>query len=140
MIPLIIQAALGQRPSIQVFGEDYNTADGTCVRDYIHVSDLADAHMRAVNYLMDGGESNIFNLGNGQGFSVKEVISTVKNVTGRDFPVVTSPRRAGDPAVLIASSEKARTVLGWDPKFAKLEDIIGSAWEWHKNHPNGYNN
>lgn len=140
LIPLIIQAALGQRPSIQVFGEDYNTPDGTCVRDYIHVSDLADAHMRAVNYLMDGGESNIFNLGNGQGFSVKEVISTVKNVTGRDFPVVTSPRRAGDPAVLIASSEKARTVLGWDPKFAKLEDIIGSAWEWHKNHPNGYNN
>ncbi|MFD1177013.1 UDP-glucose 4-epimerase GalE [Paenibacillus puldeungensis] len=140
LIPLIIQAALGQRPSIQVFGEDYNTPDGTCVRDYIHVSDLADAHMRAVNYLMDGGESNIFNLGNGLGFSVKEVISTVKSVTGREFPVVTSPRRAGDPAVLIASSEKARTVLGWDPKLAKLEHIIGSAWEWHRNHPNGYNN
>ncbi|GJM81588.1 UDP-glucose 4-epimerase GalE [Paenibacillus sp. HMSSN-139] len=115
LIPLIIQAALGQRPSIQVFGDDYNTGDGTCVRDYIHVSDLADAHLRAVDHLLGGGESDVFNLGNGQGFSVKEVIETVKDVTGRDFPVVISPRRAGDPAVLIASSDKARRVLGWNP-------------------------
>ncbi|WP_339817132.1 UDP-glucose 4-epimerase GalE [Paenibacillus sp. FSL R7-0216] len=139
LIPLIIQAALGQRPSIQVFGDDYNTADGTCVRDYIHVSDLADAHLRAVNHLLGGGESDVFNLGNGQGFSVKEVIETVKDVTGHDFPVVISPRRAGDPAVLIASSDKARRVLGWNPTRNQLANIIESAWQWHNNHPNGYN-
>ncbi|MDU7474654.1 MAG: UDP-glucose 4-epimerase GalE [Paenibacillus macerans] len=139
LIPLIIQAVLGQRPSIQVFGDDYNTPDGTCVRDYIHVGDLADAHLRAVDYLQRGGDSNVFNLGNGQGFSVKEVIETVKSVTGRDFPVVISPRRAGDPAVLIASSDKARSVLGWQPSRGKLEDIIESAWAWHSNHPDGYN-
>ncbi|MGZ7443557.1 UDP-glucose 4-epimerase GalE [Paenibacillus sp. TH7-28] len=138
LIPLIIQAALGQRPSIQVFGDDYNTPDGTCVRDYIHVGDLADAHLRAVDHLLGGGESEVFNLGNGQGFSVKEVIETVKSVTGRDFPVVVSPRRAGDPAVLIASSDKARSVLGWQPSRGKLEDIIESAWAWHSNHPDGY--
>lgn len=139
LIPLILQAALGQRPSIQVFGDDYNTADGTCVRDYIHVSDLADAHLRAVDHLLGGGESDVFNLGNGQGFSVKEVIETVKDVTGRDFPVVISPRRAGDPAVLIASSDKARRVLGWNPTRNKLANIIESAWQWHNSHPNGYN-
>ncbi|MGN8770798.1 UDP-glucose 4-epimerase GalE [Paenibacillus barengoltzii] len=139
LIPLIIQAALGQRPSIQVFGDDYNTGDGTCIRDYIHVSDLADAHLRAVDHLLGGGESDVFNLGNGQGFSVKEVIETVKQVTGRDFPVVISPRRAGDPAVLIASSDKARRVLGWNPTRNKLSSIIESAWQWHNSHPNGYN-
>lgn len=139
LIPLIIEAALGKRPSIQVFGDDYSTPDGTCVRDYIHVSDLADAHLRAVAHLQEGGSSDIFNLGNGQGFSVKEVIETVKSVTGRDFPVVISPRRSGDPAVLIASSDKARSVLGWQPSRDKLEDIIQSAWQWHENHPNGYN-
>lgn len=139
LIPLIIEAALGQRPSIQVFGDDYSTPDGTCVRDYIHVSDLADAHLRAVAHLLEGGSSDIFNLGNGQGFSVKQVIETVKSVTGRDFPVVISPRRSGDPAVLIASSDKARSVLGWQPSRDKLEDIIQSAWQWHENHPNGYN-
>ncbi|MEG6591021.1 UDP-glucose 4-epimerase GalE [Paenibacillus barengoltzii] len=139
LIPLIIQAALGQRPSIQVFGDDYNTGDGTCIRDYIHVSDLADAHLRAVDHLLNGGESDVFNLGNGQGFSVKEVIETVKQVTGRDFPVVISPRRAGDPAVLIASSDKARRVLGWNPTRNKLSSIIESAWQWHNSHPNGYN-
>lgn len=138
LIPLILQAALGQRPSIQVFGDDYNTPDGTCVRDYIHVGDLADAHLRAVDYLLQDGDSNVFNLGNGQGFSVKEVISKVKEVTGRDFPVVISPRRSGDPAVLIASSDKARSVLGWQPSRNKLDDIIRSAWEWHLHHPDGY--
>ncbi|RUT40716.1 UDP-glucose 4-epimerase GalE [Paenibacillus anaericanus] len=139
LIPLILQAALGQRESIQVFGDDYPTPDGTCVRDYIHVSDLADAHLLAVEHLIGGGDSNVFNLGNGQGFSVKEVISKVRDVTGRDFPVIISPRRAGDPAVLIASSDKVRSVLGWLPKRDKLDDIIRSAWEWHNNHPNGYN-
>ncbi|MBQ4897809.1 UDP-glucose 4-epimerase GalE [Paenibacillus sp. Marseille-P2973] len=138
LIPLILQTALGQRDSIKVFGDDYNTPDGTCVRDYIHVGDLADAHMRAVDYLIGGGDSNVFNLGNGQGFSVKEVIAKVKEVTGRDFPVVLSPRREGDPAILIASSDKARTVLGWEPTRNKLDDIIRSAWEWHLNHPDGY--
>ncbi|RCX22492.1 UDP-glucose 4-epimerase [Fontibacillus phaseoli] len=138
LIPLILQTALGQRDSIKVFGDDYNTPDGTCVRDYIHVGDLADAHLRAVEYLIGGGDSNVFNLGNGQGFSVKEVIAKVKEVTGRDFPVVLSPRREGDPAVLIASSDKARTVLGWQPTRNKLDDIIRSAWEWHLHHPDGY--
>ncbi len=138
LIPLILQTALGQRDSIRVFGDDYNTPDGTCVRDYIHVGDLADAHLRAVEYLIGGGDSNVFNLGNGQGFSVKEVIAKVKDVTGRDFPVILSPRREGDPAVLIASSEKARTVLGWQPTRNKLDDIIRSAWEWHLHHPDGY--
>lgn len=138
LIPLILQAALGQRPSIQVFGDDYSTQDGTCVRDYIHVGDLADAHLRAVEYLLQGHDSNVFNLGNGQGFSVKEVIAKVKEVTGREFPVVVTPRRGGDPAVLIASSDKARTVLGWQPSRNKLDDIIRSAWEWHLHHPDGY--
>lgn len=138
LIPLILQTALGQRESISVFGDDYDTPDGTCVRDYIHVSDLADAHMRAVDYLISGGDSNVFNLGNGQGFSVKEVIAKVREVIGRDFKVVTSPRRAGDPPVLIASSDKARAVLGWNPSHEKLDDIISSAWEWHLHHPNGY--
>lgn len=139
LIPLILQAALGQRPSIQVYGDDYPTPDGTCIRDYIHVSDLADAHLLAVNYLIGGGDSEIFNLGSGQGFSVKEVIVKVREVTGREFPVVTSPRRPGDPAILVASSHKARTVLGWNPSRTKLDDLIRSAWNWHSEHPDGYN-
>lgn len=138
LIPLILQTALGQRPSISVFGDDYNTPDGTCVRDYIHVSDLADAHLLAVEHLIAGGESNIFNLGNGQGFSVKEVIEQVREVTGRDFEVVMSPRRAGDPGVLIASSDKARSVLKWQPTRSSLDNIIRSAWAWHSAHPGGY--
>lgn len=139
LIPLIIQAAQGKRPAISVFGDDYPTVDGTCVRDYIHVSDLADAHVLAVQHLLAGGESDVFNLGNGQGFSVKEVIAKVQEVTGRSFPVEISPRRAGDPAVLIASSEKARKVLGWNPSRNQLDDIIASAWGWHEQHPDGYN-
>lgn len=139
LIPLIIQAAQGKRPAISVFGDDYPTADGTCVRDYIHVSDLADAHVLAVQHLLASGESDVFNLGNGQGFSVKEVIAKVQEVTGRSFPVEISPRRAGDPAVLIASSEKARNVLGWNPSRNQLDDIIASAWGWHEQHPDGYN-
>ncbi|MGM1021615.1 MAG: UDP-glucose 4-epimerase GalE [Bacillota bacterium] len=138
LIPLVLQTALKQRPHIAVFGEDYATPDGTCIRDYIHVSDLADAHVRAVNYLREGHDSNVFNLGNGQGFSVKEVIETARKVTGLDIPVVTEPRRAGDPAVLVASSDKARSVLGWSPARTQLEDIISGAWGWHQSHPQGY--
>lgn len=139
LIPLIIQAAQGKRLAISIFGDDYPTEDGTCVRDYIHVCDLADAHVLAVQHLLAGGESDVFNLGNGQGFSVKEVIAKVKEVTGRSFPVEVSPRRAGDPAVLIASSDKARKGLGWNPSRNQLDDIIASAWGWHEQHPEGYN-
>lgn len=138
LIPLVLMTALKQREHISVFGDDYPTADGTCIRDYIHVSDLADAHMRAVDYLRRGEDSNVFNLGNGLGFSVKEVIETSKQVTGVDIPVVMEARRPGDPAVLVASSEKARNVLGWNPSRNKLEDIIESAWRWHNSHPQGY--
>ncbi|MDY8094226.1 UDP-glucose 4-epimerase GalE [Paenibacillus polymyxa] len=138
LIPLVLQTALKQRPHIAVFGEDYATPDGTCVRDYIHVSDLADAHVRAVNYLREGNDSNVFNLGNGQGFSVKKVIETARKVTGLEIPVVTEPRRAGDPAILVASSDKARSVLGWSPARTQLEDIISGAWGWHQSHPHGY--
>lgn len=139
LIPLILQVPLGKRETISIYGDDYDTEDGTCIRDYIHVTDLAQAHILAVEYLKKGNESNIFNLGNGTGFSVKEVIETARKVTGHPIPATVTPRRAGDPARLIASSEKARKILGWDPQFADLETIIESAWKWHKNHPNGYN-
>lgn len=138
LIPLILQVPNGIREAIHVFGTDYPTKDGTCIRDYIHVTDLADAHILAVKYLMDGGSSSIFNLGNGVGFTVNEVIEVAKKVTGLPIKVVTDGRRAGDPAVLIASSEKAHKVLGWNPKHADLEEIVASAWKWHKNHPDGY--
>ena len=138
LIPLILQVPNGQREAISIFGTDYDTKDGTCVRDYIHVTDLAQAHILAVKYLMDGGESNIFNLGNGVGFTVREVIETAEQVTGKPIQVVESGRRAGDPAVLIASSEKARKVLGWNPQHADLPEIIASAWKWHSTHPNGF--
>ena len=138
LIPLILQVPNGKRESISIFGNDYPTPDGTCIRDYIHVADLAQAHILAVKYLMNGGESNILNLGNGVGFSVKEVIETARKVTGHPIPAVETPRRAGDPAQLIASSAKAKEVLGWKPCHDSLEEIIASAWNWHKNHPNGY--
>lgn len=138
LIPLILQVPNGQREFISIFGEDYSTPDGTCIRDYIHVTDLAQAHIRAVDYLRKGNESDIFNLGNGIGFSVKEVIETARKVTGHAIPAKICERRAGDPARLIASSDKARKILGWKPEHAQLEEIIESAWNWHKNHPNGY--
>ena len=138
LIPLILQVPNGQRESISIFGDDYDTKDGTCVRDYIHVTDLAQAHILAVKYLMDGGKSDVFNLGNGVGFTVKEVIETARKVTGHPIPAVVSPRRGGDPAKLIASSEKAKSILGWKPEHADLEEIIATAWKWHKNHPHGY--
>ena len=138
LIPLILQVPLGKRDHITVFGEDYPTPDGTCLRDYIHVLDLADAHVLAIDYLRRGGESNIFNLGNGQGFSVKEMIEAAKEATGLDIKVEIGERRAGDPAQLIASSEKARKVLGWQPKFTDVKAVIGTAWKWHRQHPEGY--
>lgn len=138
LIPLILQVPNGQREFISIFGDDYDTKDGTCIRDYIHVTDLAQAHILAMDYLMDGGESNIFNLGNGVGFTVKEVVDTAREVTGYPIPAKVTPRRAGDPAQLIASSDKARAVLGWNPQHADLKEIIGSAWNWHKTHPHGF--
>ena len=138
LIPLILQVALGQREKIMVFGNDYNTEDGTCVRDYIHVTDLANAHLLAVERLRRGGDSIICNLGNGQGFSVNEVIEVTRKVTGCEIKAELAPRRAGDPAVLIASSDKAKKILGWEPKYNSLETIIETAWQWHKGHPMGY--
>lgn len=138
LIPLILQVPNGQREAINIFGDDYDTKDGTCVRDYIHVTDLAQAHILAMKYLMEGKESNVFNLGNGVGFTVKEVIETARKVTGHPIPAVVAPRRGGDPAKLIASSAKAKEVLGWRPGHSDLEEIIETAWKWHKNHPNGF--
>jgi len=138
LIPLILETALGKREKIMMFGDDYNTEDGTCIRDYIHVMDLASAHLLAVDRLRKGGESRIYNLGNGKGFSVKEVIEVARKVTGREIKAEVAPRRAGDPAVLIASSAKAMEELGWKPEFNSLETIIETAWNWHVNHPSGY--
>lgn len=138
LIPLVLQVPNGKREYISVFGNDYDTKDGTCVRDYIHVNDLAQAHILAMEYLSKGGESNIFNLGNGVGFTVKEVIETARKVTNHTIPIREEERRAGDPSVLIASSEKARKVLEWKPQYADLETIISTAWKWHVNHPDGY--
>jgi UDP-glucose 4-epimerase len=138
LIPLILQVPNGQREKISIYGDDYPTKDGTCIRDYIHVTDLAQAHILALDYLLKGGENNVFNLGNGVGFTVNEVIEVARRVTGHPIPAAITPRRAGDPAQLIASSEKAKTVLGWKPQFDDLETIVSSAWNWHKNHPHGY--
>lgn len=138
LIPLILQVPLGKRACITVYGDDYDTHDGTCLRDYIHVIDLADAHVLALDYLRKGGDSNIFNLGNGRGFSVKEMIEAAKKATGRDIKVVMGNRRMGDPAQLIASSEKAQRILGWKPQYTDVEDVIGTAWNWHQKHPDGY--
>ncbi len=138
LIPLILQVPNGRRRHINIFGDDYDTPDGTCIRDYIHVTDLAQAHILAVEYLQKGGENNIFNLGNGVGFSVKEVVETARKVTGHPIPAVISPRRAGDPARLVASCEKAKQILGWKPSYTELDEIIDSAWNWHKNHPDGF--
>ena len=137
LVPRLMNVALGRQKHIEIFGTDYPTPDGTCVRDYIHVSDLAEAHLLALNALERSGRL-IYNLGNGAGFSVKEVIEGVRRVTGRAIPVVESPRREGDPAVLIASSEKIRKELGWKPQFPDLDSILKSAWVWHKNFPDGY--
>ncbi len=138
LIPLILQVPNGKRESVSIYGTDYDTPDGTCIRDYIHVTDLAQAHILAVKYLRNGNESNIFNLGNGVGYSVREVIETARKVTGHPIPAIETPKRAGDPARLVASSEKARNILGWNPEHDSLEEIIADAWKWHKNHPYGF--
>lgn len=138
LIPLILDAARGRREAITVFGTDYPTSDGTCVRDYIHISDLAQAHILAIQSLHAGASSDAFNLGNGKGFSVKEVIHAVEKVTGLTVPVKEGPRRAGDPAVLVASSEKIRQKLNWQPRYTDLESIVQTAWDWLQKNPDGY--
>jgi UDP-glucose 4-epimerase len=138
LLPLILQTALGQRAAISIYGTDYDTADGTCIRDYIHVTDLADAHVRALGHLVAGGESRTYNLGSEQGFSVRQVIEQAKLVTGIDFTVCEAGRRAGDPGVLVATAAKIREELGWKPIHSDLSTIIASAWLWHKSHPKGY--
>ena len=132
LIPLILDAAMGKREDIKIFGTDYDTPDGTCIRDYIHVTDLADAHILSLEYLNKNNQSNQFNLGNGQGFSVREVIESVKRVTGRNFNVTQTQRREGDPAILIGSSKKAKDTLGWDPQYVNIDKIIETAWNWHQ--------
>ncbi len=138
LIPLVLQVPNGKRESISIYGTDYATPDGTCIRDYIHVTDLAQAHILAVRYLENGGGSDIFNLGNGVGYSVRQVIDAARKVTGHPIPAMETPRRAGDPAKLVASSDKAKRVLGWRPEHESLEEIIDSAWSWHRAHPNGF--
>ena len=139
LIPIILQVALGQREKIAMFGDDYPTPDGTCVRDYIHVTDLADAHIKAIEKLFRDETSGIYNLGNGKGFSVKEVVEETRRVTGKEIKAVVEGRRAGDPSTLIATSDKAMKELGWKPRFNTLTQIIETAWKWHQSHPNGYN-
>jgi UDP-glucose 4-epimerase len=136
LIPLVLKVALGKLPYIRIFGDDYPTPDGTCVRDYVHVIDLAQAHILALEALDQG--SRVYNLGNGQGFSVREVVDTARRITGQQIPEVMGERRPGDPAVLIASSDRIRRELGWQPRYPKLDDIIQTAWQWHLSHPNGY--
>lgn len=138
LIPLILQVPLGKREKVYIFGTDYDTPDGTCIRDYIHVMDLASAHVLAVRALQNGTGREAYNVGNGSGFSVKQVIDVAREVTGHAIPADVQPRREGDPARLIASSEKLRRDLGWSPKYPELKQIIGSSWEWFRNHPNGY--
>ncbi|MBC1421915.1 UDP-glucose 4-epimerase GalE [Listeria seeligeri] len=138
LVPIILQVALGQREKLAIYGDDYNTPDGTCIRDYVHVEDLIDAHIRSLEYLENGGESNIFNLGSSKGFSVQEILGAARSVTGKTIPAEVVARRAGDPGTLIAASDKARDVLGWEPTYTDIKDIIATAWKWHESHPNGY--
>ena len=138
LIPLVLKAALGQRKSVQIFGTDYPTADGTCMRDYVHVEDLAAAHVLALKHLSEDGGNRVYNLGSETGFSVRQVIETAKRVTGIDFAVEERPRREGDPAVLVASSEAIRRELDWQPQKSDLETIVRDAWAWHQAHPRGY--
>jgi UDP-glucose 4-epimerase len=138
LIPLVLQVARGDRPYITIFGDDYQTPDGTGIRDYIHVKDLANAHLLAVEALKTPGQSSIYNLGSGSGFSVKEIIEVASKVTGKQIATKIGPRRAGDPSILVASSKKIQEELGWSPKYGALETIIGDAWNWHRNNPKGY--
>lgn len=132
LIPLVLDAALQRRPQVTIYGDDYDTPDGTCIRDYIHVSDLADAHVSALDYLANGGETTAFNLGNGKGFSVREVVEAARRVTGIDFPVAIGCRREGDPPYLIGDSARIQNALGWSPRHTRLEEIVSTAWSWHQ--------
>ncbi len=136
-MPLVLQVAQGGRPHVSIFGDDYDTPDGTCVRDYIHVCDLCDAHVLALD-AAQSGKVKAYNLGNGEGFSVLEVIKTCREITGHKIPAVMARRRAGDPDRLVASSAKATDELRWQPKYPYLKEIVGHAWQWHRNHPQGY--
>ncbi len=138
LIPLVLQTALGKREKVSIFGDDYPTKDGTCVRDYIHINDLAQAHLLALEKLLNGTSGGKYNLGNGDGYSVKQVIDVARKVTGKNIPSEIAGRRLGDPAILIGSSEKAIRELGWKPQFGNIEEIIATAWEWHRSHPNGF--
>ena len=139
LVPIALQVALGQRPHVTIHGDDYDTPDGTCVRDYVHVTDLADAHLRALDALAaPDARSRSYNLGNGKGFSVRQVIETAREVTGHPIPAVVGPRRPGDPATLVAGSERIHRELGWTLRYPELRDIVRSAWEWHRAHPHGY--
>ncbi|WP_125709874.1 UDP-glucose 4-epimerase GalE [Lacticaseibacillus porcinae] len=138
LIPIILQAAAGTRDGLQIFGDDYPTKDGTNVRDYVHVVDLANAHILAMKYLSEGHESNAFNLGSATGFSNLEILNAARKVTGQPIPAKIGPRRPGDPSTLIAASDKARTILGWKPKFDDVEQVIATAWNWHQTHPEGF--
>jgi UDP-glucose 4-epimerase len=138
LIPLVLQTCLGKRDSIKIFGDDYPTKDGTCVRDYIHVNDLASAHILALESLYNGHESDVYNLGNGNGFTVREIIEAAEEATGINIKKEVAERRAGDPAVLIASSDKIRRDLGWKPEFTDIKEIIATAWKWHEGHPDGF--
>ncbi len=138
LVPIILQVALGQREQLTIFGDDYNTPDGTCIRDYVQVEDLAMAHILALEYLKAGNDSNVFNLGSNNGYSVKEMLDAAREVTQKDIPAKIGPRRAGDPSTLVASSEKAKNVLGWQPEYTDIKEIIQTAWNWHVSHPSGY--
>lgn len=138
LIPIVLQTALGQRDKIVIFGDDYTTPDGTCIRDYVHVEDLIDAHILALEYLNDHQESHAINIGSSTGYSVSEIVEAAKAVTQREIPTEFGDRRAGDPAKLVASSQKARDILGWNPRYTDVKDIIETAWNWHLNHPAGY--
>ena len=136
LIPLILQAASGRRDNIQVFGRDYDTPDGTCIRDYIHIVDLCSAHLAALEYLTKGGSSDRFNLGNGSGFSVQEVIDAVQKVSGKQVTVINGPRREGDPARLVADAKRARSILAWQPTYTALDTIVSHAWQWERKQSN----
>lgn len=138
LVPIILQVALGQRSALSIFGDDYDTPDGTCIRDYVHVEDLIAAHILALEYLKAGNKSDVFNLGSNSGYSVKEMLEAAREVTGKEIPAIVAPRRAGDPSSLVASSQKAKEILGWQPVYTDVKKIIETAWNWHVSHPNGY--
>jgi len=138
LVPIILEVALGQRKQLAIFGDDYNTEDGTCVRDYVHVEDLIAAHILALEYLKAGNKSDVFNLGSNSGYSVKQMLEAARQVTNKEIPAEVAPRRAGDPATLVAASDKAKTILGWQPQYTNIKEIIETAWKWQVNHPYGY--